>query len=89
MSGPIISPLEFEIQVAMWRILARQARATGRAVPPRPRRVKSGPKGAPIPDGLLVGTRPQVNYPGVRHTQSQTMQHANTKDAMTRDDTNK
>ncbi len=58
MTGPL-GPygVEREIEIAAWRILCREARAAGRTAPPRPRRVKPGPKDEPIPDGLLVGVK--------------------------------
>lgn len=66
MTGAITSAEEWEIELAVWRIRCRQAKAKGEPRPTKPRRVKAGPKGATIPDGLCVGSK----LPGrVRHTE--------------------
>jgi hypothetical protein len=53
--GPITSPEEWEIELGVWRIRCRQAKAKGEPKPAKPHRIKPGPKGATIPDGLCVG----------------------------------
>jgi hypothetical protein len=57
MFGPLTSKLEWEIQRAVYRL--RKARGES---PPKPHRVRGDPK-AVIPDGLLVGTAPDLDQP--------------------------
>jgi hypothetical protein len=58
MLGAITSPLEWYLAKRVWVLQAQQAKAAGLPIPPRPHRVRGGPKGLVIPDGICVG-RPQ------------------------------
>jgi hypothetical protein len=94
MTGPITSPEEWEIELAVWRLRCRQSEARGEPKPVKPVRVwgaRTAAERAAVdawlnahPDACLGG-----GTIGVRHTPSRTMQHDHeNEDAMTRNDTN-